>query len=103
MNIIIVEDFSPSNLEWVAMTDDSGTIYYYNESTGATQWEPPDGYIENSSANTWEANPATSSDNQEWVTYVRVCDIIYIFSDCLESYRSKSLTQTRIPHTTITV
>ena len=49
------------------MKDDGGSLYYYNESTGATQWDPPDGYTENSSANNWVANVAVTSDNQEWV------------------------------------
>lgn len=49
------------------MKDDGGGIYYYNESTGATQWDPPDGYTEKTPANNWDANVAVSSDNQEWV------------------------------------
>jgi hypothetical protein len=78
MHTIIVEDFSSPTLEWVAMTDDDGNIYYYDESTGATQWDPPDGYIENSSANNLDSNPATSTDNQQWV-YANLCCYILFF------------------------
>ena len=58
------------------MKDDSGSIYYYNESTGATQWDPPDEYTENSSKS--NLNAAVISDNQEWVCFVLVSDILIL-------------------------
>jgi len=26
---------------WAATTDEGGQLYYYNETTGETQWDPP--------------------------------------------------------------
>ena len=62
-----MEDFSLPILEWVAMKDESGSTYYYNESTGESQWEPPDGYAEITAKSDSESNPSGSGGNQEWV------------------------------------
>lgn len=35
--------------EWVKYKDDEGREYYYNSSTGATQWEMPENFVEGSS------------------------------------------------------
>jgi hypothetical protein len=30
---------------WMKCTTGDGTVYYHNEETNETEWEPPEGYI----------------------------------------------------------
>lgn len=37
-------EVSRGNNGWIALADEGGYVYYFNDFTGATQWEKPEGY-----------------------------------------------------------
>lgn len=47
-----------------AVDDASGATYYYNNATGETQWEPPEGFQEAGGAD-W----TTAGTDSNWVSY----------------------------------
>jgi len=65
------DEYAPSSpppasaAEWQAFQDDDGRTYYYNESTGESSWEVPEGFIQDEYANP-PSNDDVEDENDCW-------------------------------------
>ena len=51
--------------EWIAYHDEEGREYYYNATTGETQWETPSGYVPPDATDATDAHAATEENGTQ--------------------------------------